>query len=377
VTKDLFLRHPTLRRAAVHVTIAVAVCAALALRSAMAGVAARSLHPNFRLTDPDLRMAWAVAWYAMWLVLTPLVFLLARRVRIRRERWVLPLAFHAVMSVVVTVVGGLALDVLFGGLVLGHGWPDGLGDFLSPFWTQMALVYALGETSLYWILLACGTLFLTYDEYHARRLQAADLQRSLAAAQADALKMKLQPHFLFNTLNSISFMALERDTSAVVTMVDRLGRLLRASMQPDGGRLIPLAEELALADEYLAIEEVRFKDRLKVVRRIEPDALRARVPALLLQPIIENSIKHGFSRRLDASVIEIAIAREGAELVVLVTDDGPGLPEGWSAGTGFGRGLRNVAERLEVLYRGRWLLAVRNAAPRGTVAELRIPWSAA
>ena len=195
MTKDLLSGHPTLRRAAVHGGMALAVCAALALRSAAVGVAARSLHPSFRLTDPDLRIVWAVAWYAMWLVLTPLVFFLARRVRIRRERWGLPLAFHAVASVVVTVAGGLALDVLFGGLVLGLGWPDGLRDFLSPFWTQMALVYALGETSLYWILLACGTLFLAYDESQARRLQAADLQRSLAAAQADALKMKLQPHF--------------------------------------------------------------------------------------------------------------------------------------------------------------------------------------
>ena len=371
------MTHPNLRRAALHGTIAVAVCAALALRSAVAEQAARSLHPNLRLSGPDERMAWAVTWYAMWLVLTPLVFFLARRVRIQRGRWAGPLAFHAVMSVVVTVTGGLAADVLFGGLVLGHGWPDGLGDFLTPFWTQMALVYALGQTTLYWILLACGTLFVVADEARARRLQAADLQRSLASAQLDALKMKLQPHFLFNTLNSINFMALEHDTAAIQTMVERLGRLLRASMQSNGSHLIPLADELALLDEYLAIEEVRFKDRLRVVRRVDPAVLGARVPALVLQPIIENSIKHGFSRRLDASRLEIAIAREGGELVTRVTDDGPGLPEGWEAETGFGRGLRNVAERLEVLYRGRWSLALRNAVPRGTVAELRIPWSEA
>ena len=366
-----------LRRAGVHGGIALAVCLALALRSTAVGVASQSLHPNLRLTVPGQRVAWVVVWYSMWLVVTPFIFYLARRIRIRRERWIGPLAFHAVASVVVTVVGGLTLDVLFGSLVLGFGWPHGFGEFLKPFWTQMALVYALGETSFYWILLACGTLFVVIDESQARRLQAADLQRSLASAQLDALKMKLQPHFLFNTLNSISFMALEHDTAAITTMVDRLGRLLRASMQSNGSHLVALADELALADEYLAIEEVRFKDRLNVARRVDPAVLRARVPALVLQPIIENSIKHGFSQRLDARLLDIAITREASQLVLCVSDDGPGLPEGWTPEAGFGRGLKNVAERLEVLYRGQWSLALRNAEPQGTVAELRIPWSVA
>jgi two-component system LytT family sensor kinase len=359
------------------VAAALLICVALAFRSAATWSAALYLHPKFVLTGFDQRLAWIIAWYSMLLVLTPLVFYLARRVRFRRGHWLAPLGFHLPASVVVTVAAGVMLDVLFGGLVLGHGWPEGLRDFATPFWTQMALVYALGDTSWYWLILACGTLFASYDDYQAKRVQAADLERSLAAAQVDALKMKLQPHFLFNTLNSISFMALEHDTAAVTMMVERLGNLLRASMQSDGHQLISLAEELALVDQYLAIEEVRFKDRLRVVRRVNPAVAGALVPSLVLQPIIENSIKHGFSRRLDASLLEIAITRESDQLVTRIRDDGPGLPAGWDPSTSLGRGLRNVTERLNVLYGDRWSLALRNGDPTGTVAELRIPWSGA
>jgi len=368
-------REHTLRRALAYSAIALAVCVGLALRSALVGVAARYLHPAFRLTTDSERYAWIVWWYSMWIVLTPLVYFLARRVRFRRRRWLAPLAFHLPASVVVTVSSGLVLDVLFGGFVLHHGWPNGLDDFLTPFWTQMALVYALGQTSWYWLVLASGTLFAAYDESRAKRLQAADLGRSLSSAQVDALKMKLQPHFLFNTLNSINFMALEHDTTAITTMVERLGNLLRASMQSDGSHFITLKEELALLDQYLAIEEVRFKDRLNIVRRIDSAVVTARVPSLLLQPIIENSIKHGFSRRLDASQLELTITRDADQLVMVITDDGPGLPAGWNPSTSFGRGLRNVVERLDLLYRGEWSFALKNARPRGTIAELRIPWS--
>jgi len=186
--------------------------------------------------------------------------------------------------------------------------------------------------------------------------------------------MKLQPHFLFNTLNSIRFLALERDSTAVVTTVERLANLLRASMA-SGSQLVPLEQELALADEYLAIEQMRFGERLRIVRRVEPAVRRARVPSLVLQPIVENSIKHAFSRRLDASCLEIAAVRDGDTLRLAVSDDGPGLPPGWDLATSCGRGLRNVIERLDALYRDSWSLAVGGGALGGTVAELRIPYS--
>jgi two-component system LytT family sensor kinase len=364
-----------LRRALTFSALALAVCAVMALRSAALWSASRQLNPIALLTVPRQQYAWIGAWYSMWLLLTPLVFHLARRVRFRRGHWLAPLAFHLVASVVITVSAGTALNVLFGGLVLGRGWPDGLFDLARPFWMQMALIRALNDMSWYFVILAAGIVFAVYDEYRAKRLQSADLERSLATAQVDALKMKLQPHFLFNTLNSIVFMALEQDSAAISTIVERLGKLLRTSMQTNGGQFITVDEELALLDHYLAIEEVRFRDRLRVVRRIDPAVAGGRVPSLVLQPIIENSIKHGFSRRLDASLLEIAVTRDGNQLVTVVSDDGPGLPAGWEPATGFGRGLRNVVERLEVLYPGQWSLALKNADPKGTVVELRIPWN--
>jgi two-component system LytT family sensor kinase len=357
--------------------VTLAVCGALALRNAAVWSASRELNPRLFLTERGEQLAWIVAWYSMWVACTPLIFYLARRIRFQRGRWLAPLAFHLVAGVAVTVSAGVGLSVLFGGLVLGRGWPEGLDDFTRPFWSQLALVRALSDTSWYFLILAAGTVFAAYDDYRAKRLQAADLERSLVTAQVEALKMKLQPHFLFNTLNSINFMALERDTAAIVTMVQRLGNLLRASMQSNGGHFISLDQELTLLDQYLAIEEVRFRDRLRVVRRIDPAARGARVPSLVLQPIVENSIKHGFSRRLDASLLDIAIAREADQLVVVVTDDGPGLPPEWNPETDFGRGLNNVVARLQALYRGRWSFSLRPAQPHGTVAELRLPWKPA
>jgi two-component system, LytTR family, sensor kinase len=357
-----------------HGAVALTVCAALSLRSAAVWSVVMHLHPNAFLSTHNEQLAWIAAWYAMWAALTPLIFYLARTVRFQRGRWLVPLLFHLPASIIVTVSAGVTLGILFGALVLDRGWPEPR-DLLSRFWSQMALVRALGDTAFYWIILAGGTLLTLYDDYQAKRLQAADLERSLVAAQVDALKMRLQPHFLFNTLNSIGFLALEKDTGAIVTMVERLGRLLRASIQSNGGQFVALEEELALLDQYLAIEEVRFKDRLRVVRRIDPGTRGALVPSLILQPIIENSIKHGFSRRLDASLLEITARREGDDLVIVVRDDGPGLPEGWDPATQCGRGLRNVLDRLDALYRGRWAFALRNVASGGSQAELRMPWS--
>jgi two-component system LytT family sensor kinase len=364
---------PLSRRVATYGVIALLVCAALALRSASGSVVGRRLDPVFIVSGVDSMLWWAV-YYPMWAALTPLIFFLGRRVPFRRGRRLLAAGFHASASVVVAASAPLALSILFGVAVLGFDWPD-VHDLLTPVWLRLAGYHAISDSLMYWLILAAGMALRVYDDYQAKRLQAADLERSLVAAQVEALKMKLQPHFLFNTLNSIGFLAIEKDTGAIETMVGRLGNLLRASIAPSQRQLVPLELEVALLDQYLAIEEVRFKDRLRVVRRIDAAAGRALVPSLVLQPIVENSIKHGFSRRIDASLLDLTIRREGDRLLVVVRDDGPGLPPGWDLATHCGRGLRNVVERLEALYRGQWSLTLRNNDPQGTVAELRIPWT--
>jgi LytS/YehU family sensor histidine kinase len=247
---------------------------------------------------------------------------------------------------------------------------------LTPFWLDMAAYRAVADVSIYWFVLGAGVGLAYYDAGREKQLQAADLERSLTDAQLEALRMKLQPHFLFNTLNSIAFLALEKDASAIETMVERLGHLLRASVRGHGRQVVTLAEELRLLDQYLAIEELRFKDRLRVTRRIDPSTARARVPSLFLQPIVENSIKHGFSSRIDASCLEITTKVESDALVVLVEDDGPGLPAGWTLDTHCGRGLKNVLQRLDMLYRDRWSFTLRNRPTGGAIAEVRIPLDA-
>jgi two-component system LytT family sensor kinase len=363
------------RRGILLVAGALLACAVLALRDTASSAVGATLDPRIRELD-DIRdyAAWMVLYCMMWAALTPLVFFLADRVRFRPDRWFGPLAFHAGAGLVMATVAPTCLAVLFGGVVLRRGWPHA-ADLLSPFWTHYAAYRAIADTWLYWLILAAGIAIRVYDEAVTRRLLAADLERSLATAQLDVLKMKLQPHFLFNTLNSIRFLALERDGQAVVTLVEKLGNLLRASMQAGSTPLVPLEQELALLDEYLAIEEVRFGDRLRIARRVDPDASRCRLPSLVLQPIVENSIKHGFSRRLGATHLEIVASREADSLHVVVRDDGPGLPAGWDLATDCGRGLKNVIERLDALYRGKWSLTVRNAETAGTIVDLRIPYS--
>jgi len=353
---------------------ALVVCAVLALRGAAAEVVTYRLDRRLILNELADSLAWIALYYLMWVALTPFVFFLARRVPLGRKNGFRPFLFHVPVSVVISTAAPLLLAIVFGGLVLQRGWPD-LQDLATPFWTDLIIVRAISDTPTYWLLLVAGTALATYDDYQAKRLLAADLERSLVTAQVDALKMKLQPHFLFNTLNSVSFLALEKDTAAIATKVERLGNLLGASMSSNGRQEVPLKEELELLDEYLAIEEVRFKDRLRVSRRVDPALEHARFPSLTLQPIVENSIKHGFSRRLDASRIDLTIDREGDSLRVVVRDDGPGLPPGFSLDTHCGRGLRNVIARLDALYRGAWSFSLENAPGGGTISELRVPYS--
>lgn len=366
-----FMTRSALRAMGRKATILVVVSATLALRGVAQSMVGWQLSVNgFWHT---IGQEGPVAYYAGWVVLTPLIFLLARRVPFRRDRWVATAAFHFVSSIAVTAATRLLFTNL-GAVYLGRvRWAD-MPSPLSQVWTEYLVYCVLADTSVYWLILAGAFAFAIWDEDHARQRRATDLERALVAAQVDALRMRLQPHFLFNTLNSISFLAVEKDTDGVALMVQRLSSLLRSSMQSGGRQLVTVGEELALLDQYLAIEEIRFADRLQVVRQVPASVREALIPSLVLQPMVENSIKHGLSRRLDAGRLEVAVTRDHDALVVSVQDDGPGVPPGWDLATHCGRGLKNVIERLEKIYPNGWSFTLRNQPDGGAIARLRIPW---
>ncbi|HVG24039.1 MAG TPA: histidine kinase [Thermoanaerobaculia bacterium] len=203
--------------------------------------------------------------------------------------------------------------------------------------------------------------------YRERELHAARLEAELASARLDALSAQLQPHFLFNTLNSIATL-MRRDVDAAEQMVAHLGALLHKTLRSGERHEVTLAEELELLEQYLAIMKIRFQDRLVVRKNIDAAVTGASVPQLVLQPIVENAIRHGISRRPGAGLIEIAATRLGPSLEITVRDDGDGL-----AGETEGIGLTNTRRRLRELYGDAQALELTPAAEGGLRVTLRVP----
>ena len=253
----------------------------------------------------------------------------------------------------------------------GGGGPRGGGGG-PPVWFGIlnALVLYLG-------VLAAG-LARTYSRrYHLRREQAARrearLEAQLAEARLDALRRQLDPHFLFNTLNAVSALV-ERDPRGVRRMIMRLSELLRHSFEGARDAEVPLRAELALLNRYVEIMQVRFQGRLTVETQVDDRALDALVPSMILQPLVENAIKHGVERATGAGEIRIEGECSGDELVLRVRDNGPGVSESPDASGRVGVGLRNTMARLEQLYGPGKRFSINSGADGGTVAELRLPF---
>src|SRR6185369_4509061 len=208
-----------------------------------------------------------------------------------------------------------------------------------------------------------------YREGREREIHAAALEAQLAQAQLQTLKMQLQPHFLFNTLNSISALNHE-DPRAANRMIARLSELLRLTLENDGAQEVSLHQELDFLKRYLEIQQVRFGDRLKVHFDVAPETMDARVPNLLLQPLVENAIQHGLAPFSAPGEIHIHASRENGLLCLRIADSGPGLPASTPSGAPDGIGLANTRARLQQLYGDAHRFELRNGAQRGAVAEV-------
>jgi LytS/YehU family sensor histidine kinase len=227
---------------------------------------------------------------------------------------------------------------------------------------------------MYWLILLIGSAVNYYRRYRENELRASRLEAQLAQAQLQALKMQLQPHFLFNTLHSVSALV-HKDPAAAEKMLARLGDFLRLTLDSAGAQEVSLQQELEFLRCYLGIESVRFRDRLLVQMDIEPGTLDARLPNLILQPIVENAIKHGIAPSTSGGRIEIAARRLDGVLQVQVTDNGCGLPAPGNASlVKAGVGLANTQSRLEQLYGGQGGLDLVNTASGGVRVTLEVPF---
>ncbi|MBI1752769.1 MAG: histidine kinase [Acidobacteria bacterium] len=206
-----------------------------------------------------------------------------------------------------------------------------------------------------------------YRKYKTREVEAARLEARFAEAQNLALRMQLQPHFLFNTLNSISALVPSNPEGAD-EMIGRLGDFLRKTLDAPHDQFVPLGRELAFIQDYLAIEQIRFQDRLQVVIQIPETLMDLPVPCFILQPLVENALKHGLSDRPQGGTLHLGAALEAGRLILEVRDDGEGYLPGRE-----GVGLANVRSRLELLYKGRHGLDIKGSRGRGTQVTLRLP----
>ena len=324
-----------------------------------------------------------LAEYGIWALLTPVVFWVARRWPAEREAWAGRLAAQLGLGVAVAfAIEAATRGVLRPLLADPTAGASGGGP---PQWTVGGAfrgLWFLDEFIVYLAVLAVGyarhaMLRLRERQAEAERLLAeqAKLEAQLSEARLSALRMQLNPHFLFNTLNAVSALV-ERDPSGVRTMIARLSSLLRRVLDDDGAAEVPLRDELAFIRDYLDVQRVRFQDRLEIEESIAPEAVDALVPPLLLQPLVENAVGHGV-RRIEEGVGTIRLAARVADgrLRLLVEDNGPGLDGGdGQAGSAGGVGLRNTRERLHALYGDAAELSLRDRPERGVVAEVVLPF---
>jgi LytS/YehU family sensor histidine kinase len=235
------------------------------------------------------------------------------------------------------------------------------------------LRFAIMGVAVYIQVCAVGHGIHYAREFRDRDLSASRLKEQLAQAQLQVLRMQLHPHFLFNTLNTISAL-IHKDVAAADRMLALLGDLLRDSFEKIGAHEVSLKQEIDFLDRYLEIERTRFQDRLIIEKSIDPGSLDARVPNLILQPLVENAIRHGISRRAGIGHVELSAQRDNGMLAISIRDNGPGLPQEEQISGRGGIGLANSQARLEQLYGRDHRFELRNRPGGGLEVVLAFPF---
>lgn len=303
----------------------------------------------------------------VWAALTPAILYMGRRFRLGWPNRGVAILAHGTAIIAATTLNAV-VNTFVRRIVLSaeHG----------IFWLQVHESFSIMLPVC--VIVYIGSILASYSKavtrkYQARDMEAARLSAQLAEARLAALRMQLNPHFLFNSLNAIAGLVREHDNRAAVRVLAQLSDVLRHVLSTSSVGEGPLREELEFIGEYLDIERVRFPERLHVTWHVEDETKEALVPSLILQPIVENALKHGIHQRSARGHIHIAATREGAVLRLVVRDDGRGFGSEHPTGP-FGVGLTNTRARLEQLYGARGRLSLGNTVHGGAEVMIELPY---
>ena len=313
-------------------------------------------------------VSWAAAigwslgdWYVWGLLSVPVLFL-SRRFHLEGPRWGGSLAIHLCGSVVTSLL------YVFVRALIGQWQSRSSATFAEAFSPLLVKTFFF-NVLIYWGIVCAGHALDYYQQFRERELRAVELEKSLAEARLKSLQMQLNPHFLFNTLHAISAL-MHKDVDSADRMVAQLSDLLRRALDSGDEQEVSVRREIDFLQRYVAIEKTRFGSRLTVEMKIAPDTQAALVPNLLLQPLVENAIKHGIERVARPGTIEISAQRAGGELILEVADNGKGLPEKWNEHIG----LSNTRSRLSQLYGTDHRFEMRNRESGGVSIRIAIPF---
>jgi two-component system, LytTR family, sensor kinase len=310
-----------------------------------------------------------MAWLP-WMLATPVIFYLGQR--FPAADWKRPSfwAWHLMACVATGLVAAAWLS-MWEDLLNPYALMPGPGSF-TQLWLRKFYSGLLASIILYGLVLLVAHIADTQRRFAMQQAEAARLNEQLSKAQLNALRRQIEPHFLFNTLNAIAGLVREERNDAAVSMIAGLSDFLRRVVNDSDRQQVPLSEELEFTQKYLEIQKARFADRLEFSLDVPSELLPAQVPSLILQPMVENAIKHGIAQRVHGGAIRIAAARSYGSLTLHIYNDGPSLPAGWDQSES-GIGILNVRARLQTLYGNAFELSLRNRHG-GVEASVRLPF---
>ena len=328
-------------------------------------------------TESGVAFSWSekfvtrIPIYLVWIIFIPFVYSFVVEHRIEKPKILSKILIIGLFGILIAVLHRiLAVTIveLLQGLFLGT--PIDLKEILITK-KYFLFAYMFDSYLMYWMIAGVILTFDYYNKFNENLLIASELQAKLSLAELNMLKMQIHPHFLFNTLNTISALV-HKNADDADNMISKLSDLLRTSLEYSGKHFVTLKEERDFLSLYLEIQKVRFKERLKVVLNLDPASLNILVPAIILQPIVENSIKHVLEKTRDVCEIKICSSTKNNTLILDITDNGPGISvENYINKDGVG--LSNVKSRLSQIYNNDQSLIIKNLEEGGLLVSIQIP----